>query len=420
MRRESYCLDPVVKWGWLVSGIVHVILTLTMARTLAPAPGRPAGEQLLELTFNYQQDELEALERADAVEFELIEGRTDIASIEQMLDRDGEDKERDAADFRALVDPLFSGAPELEFPDRGSQMSIARQKQFPEAALLLTKIPGAENEDDRFDLRSGPPAEQPGTRAEFFGTVARGDRFVYILDRSGSMKNDLGGGSRFRAAVKELLASIGKLTEEQQFCVVLFSNDFEYMGDGDGDIPVMFRATSRNKGALKSWLAKAQPGGGTDPRGALRAGLALNPSGLFLLSDGAFNGGPTPVVEGLPMEQNLSAAEVVERYNFCRAPVHTIAFIDKTSQPRMQELAKITGGEHRFVGNVAPRPKEPPKPPPKPPVPRQRTLLAMAYSLESRGKYTAAVRRYREIVQQYPRTAEATFAMRRLYALDPP
>ena len=76
MRREElHGLDWVVKWGWLVSGVVHVILTLTMARTLAPAPGRPAGEQLLELTFNPQQDELEALEQVDAPEFELIDGR---------------------------------------------------------------------------------------------------------------------------------------------------------------------------------------------------------------------------------------------------------------------------------------------------------------------------------------------------------
>jgi hypothetical protein len=424
MRRQEHCLDRVVKWGWLVSGIVHVIFTLTMARTLAPAPGRPAGEQLLELTFNYQQDELEALEQDDATEFDLVEGRTDIASIEQMLDGDGEDEERDKADSDALIEPLFSGAPEPQFPDHGTQMSIARRRELPEEVLLLTKIDGAENEDDPFDLRSGPPADQPGTKAEFFGTVAHGDRFVYILDKSGSMGTGDANGSRLEAAMKELRTSVGKLTEDQKFCVMVFSDTFQCMNEDGGNRPQMRPANSKNKRALAKWLATIKPAGGTEPRGALRAGLALNPSGLFLLSDGEFNGGPAPVIQGLPMEQNLSAAEVIERYNSCSAPVHTIAFIDKSSQQRMEKLAMLTGGEHRFIGSVlpqpAPPPQAPPQPPPRPTLPPQRKLLAMAYSLESHGKYTAAVRRYREILQKYPRTAEATFAMRRIYVLDPP
>lgn len=420
MRREElHGLDWVVKWGWVISGVVHVILTLTMARTLAPAPGRPAGEQVLELTFNEQQDELDALEQAEAPEFELIDGRTDIASIEQINEQDGEDRQRDNSDADSLVDPLFSGAPDPQFPEEGSQMSIARKAEFPEEVLLLTKIEGAENEDDAFDLRSGPPAEQPGTKAEFFGTVAHGDRFVYILDRSSSMSNDDGNGTRLDAAKAELRTSVGKLTENQKFCVMVFSDDFKCMSGGTR--PKMHAANARNKRALAKWLATINAAGGTEPRGALRAGLALNPSSVFLLSDGQFNGGPTPVIEGLPMQQNLKASEVIEQYNFCGAPVHTIAFIDRAAQPRMERLAMMTGGEHRFIATIPPKPIEPPKPPPpKPVVPPQRKLLAMAYSLESHGKYTAAVRRYREILQKYPRTAEATFAMRRIYVLDPP
>jgi len=422
MRREElHGLDWVVKWGWLASGVVHVILTVTMARTLAPAPGRPAGEQLLELTFNPQPDELEALEQVDAPEFELIDGRTDIASIEQVNEQDGDDSEQDNADADALIEPLFSGAPDPQFPDNGSQMSIALKKELPDDALLLTKIDGAENDDDAFDLRSGPPAEKPGTQAEFFGTVAHGDRFVYILDRSGSMSNDDGTGTRLDAAKAELRTSVGKLTEDQKFCVLVFSNNFESMNGDSVTRPKMHAANVRNKRALAKWLRTINPTGGTEPRGALRAGLALNPSGVFLLSDGQFHGGPAPIIEGLPMQQNLSAAEVIEQYNFCGAPVHTIAFIDKSCQPRMERLAMMTGGEHRFIGTITAKPPPPPKPPsPKPTLPPQRKLLAMAYSLESHGKHTAAVRRYREILQKYPRTAEANFAMRRIYVLDPP
>jgi hypothetical protein len=133
------------------------------------------------------------------------------------------------------------------------------------------------------------------------------------------------------------------------------------------------------------------------------------------------------------MTRNLAVSEVVRRYNKCHAPVHTIAFIDTASRPRMKQLARLTGGQHRFVPGFAtarssaparrPAPAPPqqqPPPKPKPTVPPQRTLLAMAYSLESVGKHTAAVRRYQQVIQQYPGTPEAAFAMRRIYVLNPP
>jgi hypothetical protein len=146
--------------------------------------------------------------------------------------------------------------------------------------------------------------------------------------------------------------------------------------------------------------------------------LTLDPSGVFLLSDGKFNGGAARLIEWLPIEHNPSAAEVIDRYNYAGAPVHTIAFVDRSSRPRMEELAQLTGGEHRFVSALdLCRPKPGSATDEKY---RRRMLLSLAQSLELQGKYTAAIRRYREIAKQNPGTEEAKMAVQRAEALDTP
>lgn len=133
-----------------------------------------------------------------------------------------------------------------------------------------------------------------GPQAEYFGTIADGDRFVYVLDVSDSMNRRSGGtsrpSSRFEGASAELLRSIGQLTEDQWFYVILFSHQTRRMFDDNSVVPQMVPATPDNKARLRRWLASVKAGGGTDPRQALRLALELKPSAVFLLSDGEFNG----------------------------------------------------------------------------------------------------------------------------------
>ena len=46
---------------------------------------------------------------------------------------------------------------------------------------------------------------------------------------------------------------------------------------------------------------------------------------------------------------NEPSHHIAYLYNYAGAPVHTIAFVDESSRPRMKELADLTRGEHRFV-----------------------------------------------------------------------
>lgn len=384
--------DRMVIQGWIVSCVVHVLFTLTAARTLTPAAGRAVGEQTLEVTFADEPDAQAEMELVVPVELALSDDVYEAAFVDPMVELVNEQREADQA--RLVVPPSLSGAAER---DRSADGAGERQ---------------------------GVEIAPPGTTAEFFGTLARGDRFVYILDKSGSM--DHGDGTsplnRYQRALQELLASIDRLTEEQSFCVILFSDASRHMHERGRRRPRMLPATIENKVLFRDWLATVRPGGGTDPRGALRAGLALNPSGLFLLSDGEFACKARTKWLGFAMPSNLTVSDVVSRYNFTQAPVHTIAFIDVASRPRMQRLAEQTGGQHRFIATLDPNGVPLPPPPPPPPrrkstVPRQITLLALGRALESAGKHEAAVKRYREIVENHARTTEATEAEQRIERL---
>jgi hypothetical protein len=153
-------------------------------------------------------------------------------------------------------------------------------------------------------------------------------------------------GRRLERAALELLRSIDELYPDQEFFVIVFGYEARLMF-GNSLSPRTIPATLQNKQRLRDWLSGIKTISGTDPRDALRAGLAMQPSALFLLSDGEFNstGRPTRLF-GLTTE---SVEQVVETANTARTPVHTIAFEDQSAEPVMRKLAESTSGIHHFV-----------------------------------------------------------------------
>lgn len=196
-------------------------------------------------------------------------------------------------------------------------------------------------------------------QASFFGTQATGNRFVYVLDVSGSMNQ--GNGRRLRRAVNELLRSIDQLHEDQLFYVLLFANATRQMFDEDALVPTMLPATTENKTRVREWITQVKANGGTHPQRALHVGLNLTPSAVFFLSDGKFN---KPKATGFFGGEAIDAKTVVARTNPGNIPVHTIAFEEPSSRKNMNEISEMTGGDFRFVlrsgrvsgGSVATKP----------------------------------------------------------------
>jgi hypothetical protein len=203
--------------------------------------------------------------------------------------------------------------------------------------------------------QQGSGGDGSGSGTDYFGTVAYGNRFVYILDKSNSMNRNRSGipapDSRFARARYELLRSVDKLAPYQSFYVILFSNTTRRMFEDESPAPVTIPATRENKERLRKWLEELTVGGGTDPRDALFLALAIAPDAIFMLSDGEFNGRGGSKRSKL-FSGDPKAEELVQRMNHAQTPIHTFAYEDPASKQRMFNLAEITGGEYKYIPPV--------------------------------------------------------------------
>lgn len=193
------------------------------------------------------------------------------------------------------------------------------------------------------ELVEGTTRGQSGAASgSFFGIEAGGHQFVYVLDMSGSMR-----GRRFERAAAELVRSVEQLGPQQSFYVLLFSSRTTQMFGRSESLPEPVAATMENKKRLTYWLQSAFQGGGTDPREALRLAMRMNPSAIFMLSDGEFNGHKNQKQDKL-FGGNADAFSIVATSS-TDTPIHSIAFEDRSSRGNMQRLADMTNGEFRFV-----------------------------------------------------------------------
>jgi uncharacterized protein YegL len=168
-----------------------------------------------------------------------------------------------------------------------------------------------------------------GGGTSFFGVEARGDRFVYIVDVSGSMF-----GGRIEELRAQLTASIMELTETSSFLVLLFSDGTTVLGDQ----LEWSEASARNKAwARQAISTDVRANGGTKPLDAFRKALAMRPrpDAIFFMTDGAF-------------EDDVVAFVARDNRN-PRVKVHCICFEDNSSDGRMRQIAKDSGGTYTFV-----------------------------------------------------------------------
>jgi hypothetical protein len=317
-------------------------------------------------------------------------------------------------------------------PDAGSLLSESESDPFADSgagAGLLSP------ESSWPDSHNGLDAEAASRRgsgpgASFFGTVAHGDQFVYIVDISTSMDQGQGAsaseGSRLVRALAELRASIDRLSERQSFYVILFNGQTRRMFDDGAVFPQFLEATAENKQRLNEWLATVRSGASTDPREAIRLGLGMQGSALFLLSDGEFNGQQTSINTDL-LNGNPGVFDVVDRHNRSRTPIHTVAYEDKANGKVMEQIARSTGGAYRFVpphASVAASSSAAASSAASSVTPaelqnnRANFLLFRAQSLESHGRDKQAQAIYRRIERDFSGTDAAQAAAEKISQLS--
>lgn len=276
--------------AWAVSAMAHLALLVVLGLLVLPAPSS-RGVVVIDSRLAEVDRPVDFVTILDSVEpatpfldsRELLEplppGELDSPTLEAL----------------ALPDPLSSGAGAV-----------------PEAAAAL----------------AGTGSEGEGG-AGFFGVAARGRRFVYVVDASPSMED----GGRFNRAREELLRSISRLSEDQEFYIILF-NDRTYPLFYPERVRELVPATQRMKDKAQRWVQGAVCSGGTYPEQALLMSLTLEPDAVYLLSDGRFSN---------------KTVRLVRHRNKDGIVIHTIGFEDRSGETMLRTLAEENHGTYRFV-----------------------------------------------------------------------
>ena len=187
----------------------------------------------------------------------------------------------------------------------------------------------------------------------FFGTASRGNKFVFIIDKSGSMEGD-----RLAAAKEELCRTLKGLKATDKFMVYFFSDNAEpmpmparamlsFFSNNAEPMPAraMLSGTPKNIRWAVKWVRTRSVQGGTDPRQALHLCFDLRPDTVWLLTDGIFlqRPGLKPVTD---LIRELNKKDEVR--------VNTIGFhrdrkaVDRSLNP----IAAANGGTFRFVNSA--------------------------------------------------------------------
>lgn len=173
-----------------------------------------------------------------------------------------------------------------------------------------------------------------GGAASFFGVEARGTRFAFIVDVSGSMSV----GGKIEALKRELLKSVTNLGGNGSFSIILFSDGAYPLGN---DVK-WTDANDTGKRRARDWIERIVAQGATVPGPAfdLIFKLRPRPDAIYFMTDGEFD-------PGVPVEvwrQNRTA----------KVPVHCICFESRGSEEMMKKIARESDGTYTFVPGETP------------------------------------------------------------------
>ncbi len=177
-------------------------------------------------------------------------------------------------------------------------------------------------------------------QTSLFGVNDAGKIFVYVIDRSASMQ-DYGA---FRAAKAELMTSLGRLTEVQQFQVIFYNNEPMTWTPRNGRFR-MFFGTDVQRLEVSELMGALAPDGGTEHLPALIKALEYNPDVIFLLTDGAST--PLKTSELASIKSLNRRGTRIHCIEFGTSPIQT-SEESKAAPNFLMKLASQNNGKHLY------------------------------------------------------------------------
>jgi Ca-activated chloride channel family protein len=312
-------IDVVVP-SWLLSIATHIVLFFAMAMILrgcstSGSVGPKAGDaQFREIGLHVAREVINpSIDNAEAKPNGAMTPDEGLPQPEKSVLGD------DASISELLSLPADSRLPVLG-PGRPAAL------RTPSDAKGLIKSTGRRN-------AGGDQASGFG-ETTFFDIAAKGNRFIYVVDRSGSMYDH----GAIRVAKEELVVSLAALEQTQQFQVLFYNQKLLEMS-GNDDRPQMQWATDINRTFARNLISSVQPDGGTDHMPALKKALRYQTDHLFFLTDA-----DQPV---------LSARELneIKTLNGGRTKIHCVEFgkgPELAGDNFLKKLARDNGGTYRY------------------------------------------------------------------------
>jgi hypothetical protein len=174
-----------------------------------------------------------------------------------------------------------------------------------------------------------------------FGVEGKGNKFVYLFDRSASME-----GPPLSAAKRQLLESLHTLDSVHQFQIIFFNSRTQVFDASGGGRRVAF-ASERNKQLAANFVGGITADGGTDRMFALRHALGFTPNVIFFLSDADDPMSPSEMAEIKKLNERVQAAICV--IEFGRGPM-------PPKYNFLMQLARESGGKYGYVDTTKLRP----------------------------------------------------------------
>lgn len=173
-----------------------------------------------------------------------------------------------------------------------------------------------------------PKEKTPRQASHFFGITAPGKRFLYLLEVSENVSGDV-----LARVADELMASLEKLSDEQEVLVMLYSDDC---------YPMFFPSIRREpvactdalRAEIRQWLSEFEIGGAPHPLPALEFALSTKSDALFFLTS-----------ESLPDD----ATRAIKKANVHRVPIHILSFENRSAEESLRRIAEDSGGSWHFV-----------------------------------------------------------------------
>ena len=175
--------------------------------------------------------------------------------------------------------------------------------------------------------------EKAKTGASFFGAQAEGNRFVFVIDSSGSMR-----GPRWESLCKELVRAIKSLSPDQDFFVISFDAFAHPMFGSAPPKGKFLKAIDRNVKRVQNWLLSIEHGRNTFPASSVGMAMKLEPDGIFLLSDGEIKDSTVTDLRIWNRKQNEDGS------TNALVPIHTVLLHSLMGYETLETIARENGG----------------------------------------------------------------------------